>query len=179
MLIALTDRISRLFSLLMVICLAAMVTMVFGNVVLRYGFNSGITASEELSRWLFVWMTFLGAFVALRGRKHLGTNVLISRLPLPGRRVCFGLSRLLMLAVSCLIAKGGWQQTLINVETTSAVMQASTALLYVNAVVFGVLAAVVLLHDLWQLFTGQIPPAELAGVAESENMPHGLSDRGA
>jgi hypothetical protein len=43
-----------------------MVVMVFGNVVLRYAFNSGITVSEELSRWLFVWMTFMGAVVALK-----------------------------------------------------------------------------------------------------------------
>ena len=65
----------------MVACLAAMVVMVFGNVVLRYGFNSGITASEELSRWLFVWMTYLGAVVALRNRAHLGTDSVVSRLP--------------------------------------------------------------------------------------------------
>ena len=43
-----------------------MVVLVFGNVVLRYAANSGITVSEELSRWLFVWMTFLGAIVALK-----------------------------------------------------------------------------------------------------------------
>jgi TRAP-type C4-dicarboxylate transport system permease small subunit len=174
MITALTDRISRLFSLLMVACLAAMVVMVFGNVVLRYGFNSGITVSEELSRWLFVWMTFLGAFVALRTRSHLGTNALISRLSPLGRRVCFGMSRVLMLAVCWLIVKGGWQQTLINLETTSAVMQASTALLYVSAVVFGVLAAVVLLHELWRLLAGRTTAAELSGATESEDTPHGL-----
>ena len=39
-----------------VLALVAMVIMVFGNVVLRYGFNKGITVSEEVSRWLFVWM---------------------------------------------------------------------------------------------------------------------------
>ena len=178
MIVAITDRIAQLFSLLMVACLAAMVVMVFGNVVLRYGFNSGITVSEELSRWLFVWMTFLGAFVALRARKHLGTNALISRLPLLGRKICFGLSRALMLAVCVLVVKGGWQQTVINVETTSAVMQASTALLYVSGVVFGVLAAVVLLHELWRLLTGRITPIELSGVAESEDMPHGLPHQG-
>jgi TRAP-type transport system small permease protein len=174
MITALTDRISRLFSLLMVACLAAMVVMVFGNVVLRYGFNSGITVSEELSRWLFVWMTFLGAFVALRTHSHLGTNALISRLPPLGRKVCFGMSRMLMLAVCWLIVKGGWQQTVINLETTSAVMQASTALLYVSAVVFGVLAAVVLLHELWRLLTGRITAAELSGAPGAEDMPHGL-----
>jgi len=46
--------------------LAVMVVMVFGNVVLRYAFNSGIIVSEEVSRWLFLWVTFLGAIVALR-----------------------------------------------------------------------------------------------------------------
>lgn len=45
-----------------------MVVMVFGNVVLRYAFNSGIAISEEVSRWLFVWITFLGAIVAVRER---------------------------------------------------------------------------------------------------------------
>jgi hypothetical protein len=34
------------------VILALMVVLVFGNVVLRYGFNSGITVSEELSRYL-------------------------------------------------------------------------------------------------------------------------------
>ena len=46
---------------LIALCLAVMVVLVFGNVFLRYGFNSGITVSEELSRWLLVWLTFLGA----------------------------------------------------------------------------------------------------------------------
>jgi TRAP-type transport system small permease protein len=49
---------------LLALCLAGMVIAVFGNVVLRYGFNSGINASEELSRLLFVWMVFLGATLA-------------------------------------------------------------------------------------------------------------------
>ena len=40
---------------------AAMLAMVFGNVVLRYAFNSGITVSEELSRWAFVWMIWTAA----------------------------------------------------------------------------------------------------------------------
>ena len=51
-----------------------MVVLVFGNVVLRYGFNSGITVSEELSRWLLVWLTFLGAIVAVREHAHLGVD---------------------------------------------------------------------------------------------------------
>ncbi len=66
-----------------------MVVLVFGNVVLRYAFNSGITVSEELSRWLFVWLTFVGAVVALRDHAHLGMDSVVSRLPAWGKKVCF------------------------------------------------------------------------------------------
>ena len=66
-----------------------MVVLVFGNVVLRYVFNSGITISEELSRWLMVWLTFLGAIVALREHSHLGVDTLVRALPPAGKRICF------------------------------------------------------------------------------------------
>ena len=58
-------RYCQLLTLITVVCLFLMVIMVFGNVVMRYAFNSGITVSEELSRWLFLWLIFLGASVAV------------------------------------------------------------------------------------------------------------------
>lgn len=163
----------RLLSVLMVLSLAAMVVMVFGNVVLRYGFNSGLTLSEELSRWLFVWMTFLGAVVALNERAHLGTDSLIVRLPVAGQKLCLGASLLLMLFICWLIFKGSLDQTLINWESTSAVMETSMGYFYASGVVFAVLGAPVLLLNLWRLLTGQISDNELIGVRESEDMPHG------
>ena len=59
------DLYCRILKCTIAVCLAVMVVLVFGNVALRYIFNSGITMSEELSRWLLVWLTFLGAIVAL------------------------------------------------------------------------------------------------------------------
>ena len=81
------DRYCRLLEALMAILLAMMVVLVFGNVVLRYAANSGITVSEELSRWLFVWMTFLGAVVGLKEHAHLGTDMLVCRLGTRGKKV--------------------------------------------------------------------------------------------
>jgi TRAP-type C4-dicarboxylate transport system permease small subunit len=168
------DQVSRLFGLLMVVCLALMVAMVFGNVVLRYGFNSGITVSEELSRWLFVWMTFLGAVVAVRRHGHLGTDALISRLPLAGKKACFLAAHLLMLAMCGLMARGAWQQAVINYGTSSAVMEASMAWFYASGLVFAVLAALILLHELYKLLTGRIQESQLVAVTESDDMPHGV-----
>jgi len=46
----------RIINFIIVFCLASMMLMVFVNVVLRYGFNSGITFSEDVSRLFFVWL---------------------------------------------------------------------------------------------------------------------------
>jgi TRAP-type C4-dicarboxylate transport system permease small subunit len=166
----LIDQLCRVFQFLMVACLGLMVLMVFGNVVLRYGFNSGITVSEELSRWLFVWMTFLGAVVAMRNHAHLGTDTVVARLPLVGKKICFVLAHLLMLSMCWLMAQGGWQQTVINYGTSSAVMEASMAWFNVSGVVFAVLAGLVILLELWKFATGQVSDAELIGIRESEDV---------
>ena len=162
------DLLCRAFGLLMVLCLAAMVVMVFGNVVLRYGFNSGITMSEELSRWLFVWMIFLGAVVALRAHAHLGTDMLVSRLPVWGKKLCLAATHLLMLYLCWLMFSGGWQQTMINRDSTSAVMEVSMAWFYLSGVVFAVLAALVIGHEFFKLLTGQLDERELVAIIESE-----------
>ena len=171
----LIDHICTLFGFLMVACMGLMVLMVFGNVVLRYAFNSGITVSEELSRWLFVWMTFLGAIVAVRKHAHLGTDALVARLSRRGKKACFVAAHILMLFMCWLMFRGSWQQMVINYDTTSAVMQASMAWLYVSGVVFAVLAALIMAHELWELVTGGLDDGQLVGVVESEDRPHGNS----
>jgi TRAP-type transport system small permease protein len=62
---------------LMVVCLVGTVIMVFGDVVLRYGFDPGICMSEEVSRFLVLWLTFLGVIAALRNFDHLGVDSLL------------------------------------------------------------------------------------------------------
>ena len=169
----LINKYCRLLAWLMVLSLALMVVMVFGNVLMRYGFNSGITLSEELSRWLFVWMTFLGGVVALNERAHLGTDSLISRLPVLGRKICLALSLALMLYVCWLIYQGAWEQVKINWDSTSAVMETSMGYFYASGLVFAVLAAPVLLLQLWSLLSGGMSETELVGLRESEDVPHG------
>ena len=180
MLQTLIDRLCRVLSTIMVVFLALMVVMVFGNVVLRYGFNSGITVSEELSRWLFVWMTFLGALVALRSHAHLGTDTLVSRLPVAGKKICLGLTHVLMLYLCWLMLQGSWQQTVINYGTSSAVMEISMGYFYASGVFFSVFALLFILHELWKLLTGQLAESELVGVTESEDdVPHGTPEAAA
>ena len=162
----------RLLEALLAFALAAMVVMVFGNVVLRYAFNSGITVSEELSRWFFVWMTFLGAIVGLKEHGHLGTDMLVSRLGPAGKRACLVASQLLMVFVTAMFLKGSWVQTEINLGTEAPVTGAPMAVVYAAGVVFAASALVLLLRELWRALSGQMSEAELVMVQESEDLAH-------
>ena len=159
------------FTLLKILCallLAGMVVLVFGNVVLRYGFNSGITLSEEVSRWMFVWLTFLGSIIALRERGHLGVDALVRRLPLWGKKLCFILSHSLVIYAIVLFVMGTWEQTLINWDVVAPASGASVAVFYGVGLVFGVSTIPLLLADLWRVLSGRADEAELIAVRESE-----------
>ena len=171
MLQRLINHYCRLLSILMVAALAAMVVLVFTNVVLRYTANSGITVSEELSRWLFVWLTFLGGIVALNEGAHLGTDTLVSRLSVRGKKTCLVIGHLLMLFICWLLFKGSLDQVRINWDSTSAAMETSMAYFYGCGLVFAVSGAVILLNHLWRLVNNQLSEAELIGIRESEEEP--------
>ena len=164
------DAVCRLFGLLMVLSLGLMVLMVFGNVVLRYGFNMGITASEEISRLLFVWLTFLGAIVALREHGHLGVDMLVRRLPNMGKKICLVLSHLLMIYVTWLMLDGSWTQTLINIDVAAPATGFSMGLFYGVGVVFGISALAILLYNLYIVATGKATEADLVMVRDSEEL---------
>lgn len=162
------DYYFRFLKLVLVVLLSAMVVMVFGNVVLRYGFNSGISVSEELSRWAFVWLTFLGATVALRERQHLGLDSLIMALPRGGKRLCLIVSQALMLYVTWLLLSGSWTQMQINMDVPAPVSGLSSGVFYAAGVAFSASALPMIAYDLYRALADKLTDEELITVTESE-----------
>lgn len=149
--------------------LAIMVVLVFGNVVLRYGFNSGITVSEEISRWLFVWLTFLGSVAAMRDHGHLGSDLIVSRLPVVGKKLFFIVGHVLMLYINWLMFYGSWTQSKINLDVEAPVTGLPMAIFYAVGLIFSASASVLLLRDLYLVLTGQISETDLVAIKESED----------
>lgn len=162
----------HVLKLAMVIALALMVILVFGNVVLRYGFNRGITISEELSRMLFVWLAFVSAIVGLHEHAHLGVDSIVNKLPPVGRRACLILSQVLMLYATWLFLKGSWLQTWISIDVkaTAPVTGMSMGWFYGTGVFFSVCAGGVLLADLYRTLSGRLRDDQLVMVRESEEL---------
>jgi TRAP-type C4-dicarboxylate transport system permease small subunit len=161
-------RYCKVLEFVIAACLAAMVVLVFGNVVMRYAFNTGITVSEELSRWLFVWLTFMGAVVGLREHAHLGTDMLVGRLGPGGKKFCLVLAYALMLLMCWMLFRGSLEQTQINWDVTAPSSGASMAWFYSVGLVFSVSAALVLLADFYRLITGRAGEDDLVIVREEQ-----------
>ena len=152
------------------VVLAIMVVLVFGNVVLRYGFNSGIATSEEVSRYLFIWLTFLGAIIAVHEHEHLGVDTLVRVLPRGGKVFCVIISDLLMLLAVALLFWGSWKQTVINMATKSPVAELPLSIIYVAGLVASVLMFGLILRNLYKVLFVGVADEDLIQTVESEDL---------
>ena len=79
---------------------AVMTVVVFLQVVYRYFLTQPLYWSEELARYLFVWLSILGATLGLQKRGHFGLDLFYQMLPNKGRRF---LQRFIHLLMGCVI----------------------------------------------------------------------------
>lgn len=66
-----------IISIIVAVLLTAMSAIVFTNVIFRYFLSMGIFWYEELSRFLFIWIVFLGAVLAYIKGDHLALDVVL------------------------------------------------------------------------------------------------------
>ena len=167
----LADGLTRALEIAMVLCMLVMLVMVFGNVMLRLFFNTGIDLSEEVPRFAFVWLTFLGAIVGMRKRAHLGVDLMVQIMPLAGRRVCWGLSQAIMLLCCVYIVYGTWLQHDIIKGNASPVAQISMLWVFGVSYISGTAIGLICLSNLVRLAMGRVEDSELCDVMEE-----GMSD---
>jgi TRAP-type transport system small permease protein len=143
-------RPQRLAYLAGALCLAVMALAVFVNVILRYGFGSGVAGSEELSRLLFVWMVFICATAAYPAGEHMAFTSLL--LPLEHKpKALKAMARLihaLVVLAAGLVAWGAWQQVVVGMAGRSTVMGYPLALLPLPALLCACAIAVMALINL-------------------------------
>jgi TRAP-type C4-dicarboxylate transport system permease small subunit len=134
--------ITHSIDILMASILLFMVTMVFTNVVLRYGFSSGLRPSVELSRLGLVWVVMLGAVVVLRRNEHLAVAEFSERLMPKAvpflRRIIW-----LIILVSCgMLFLGSFNQMMANWRDISQVTGLPSAVFYLAGALSGGLMSI-------------------------------------
>ena len=155
------DVLVRLIEWMLVGMFGIMAVLVFGNVVLRYGFNSGIVFSEEVSRFMFMWLTLIGALIVMKDHGHLGMSSVVSRFGERGQRICRFLADSMTLACCLLLAHGTWKQVIIGMDDHAPVTGIPMGYIQSALLISSVGMALVLAYGLWRLVTGRMKKEEL------------------
>jgi C4-dicarboxylate transporter DctQ subunit len=114
-----------------VIALAAGIVLVtFTQVILRYVFNAAFFGAEELARFMFTWLIFLGATVALDRGMHFSVDTLVAKLPTLLKRLTFVAAQGFVLMVLGVLVVKGIQLTRLNWSQLSPAMQVPISISY-------------------------------------------------
>ena len=105
----------KLETMIATVLLAIIVFLVFIAGVMRW-FGQPLVWSVDLAQLLFVWVSFLGADMALRKRAHIGIDYLVKRLPLRARVILDVALAAVCLAFLGIMAVMGYRLTMLNLE---------------------------------------------------------------
>lgn len=153
----LLDAVFRIHGWFMVACLVVMVVLLFGNVTMRYLFNSGINISDEISRLAFVWLIFIGAVLAMRHGAHMGVTMLVDRFGPRARRAAHIFCQALILIVMVMLTIGSWRQAGIAMGTRLPVTGLPAAVFDAACLYAAVVIALMALVDIVRVLAGAEP----------------------
>lgn len=129
------------------IFMVVMSVTTFANVVARYFFNSPIQWAEELARYSFIWVVFLGAVVCTKRKRHITIDVLVTLIPARAAAWIHVIADLCTLGIAVVIAFYGWKLTQAATQIT-ATLKVPHSVIYI---VVPVSAALVFVHTLGDL----------------------------
>lgn len=97
----------RLMESFLGVLMVGLVCLVFTSIVLRTTIGYSLMWAEEIARYSFIWVVYIGASVALIKKQHLRVDFVTSRLPAKLRNgVEFGVDILLLLFLVLLLVQG-------------------------------------------------------------------------
>ena len=133
------------------VAVLALVALVFLNVVLRYTIGSGFNFAEEISRIIFVWITFIGAASAFRYQEHLGYDTFINKLPPPFLKIARSVVSMTILLMLFIIVYGAFKLGYLGIDTSSPATGIPLLIFYVPVILMSVS---MIFMELRRLLTG-------------------------
>lgn len=139
----------------LVTILAVLVAVVLANVIGRYLLGAGITWADEMARFLFVWLTFLGAVVGLARGAHIGMDMLVTTLPTVPARAMRLLALGLMMVFLAVWAWYALELVLRSMTFRTPALGVPRGYVYSVAPLAAILMLLVCLHQIWRVLRGQ------------------------
>ena len=157
-----SEKFIRLLEGIMVLMMLGMLILVGLNVFLRIGANSGIDFAEEIPRFMFIWLTFCGAVVAMKQNTHINVNMFVHMVKRPMQKLFYGITQLLVLICGVYITYGTVMLHDIIYQNASPVLQISTLWVYGVTYIAGPAFTLIAFANLARLAMGRVTDKELA-----------------
>ena len=121
------EKIMRWGVMVLLVC---MVLIVFSNVVSRYYLHASLAWSEEVARFMLVWLVFMGSFLAYIHDEHLGLDILVTKFPPLLRKIVGVCTNLLIIFALYAILEGGYLMMLANFDWLSSAAEIPQGYVY-------------------------------------------------
>lgn len=124
------ERINKAITWGIILMFGVMAVVIIAQVIYRFVLKASLSWSEELARYLMVWITFLGAGVAVRTKGLIAVEAIVNLLPPAVKKIVYYLVTLLSIGLIVIMICFGAKMTGFVVNQLSAAMQISMAWAY-------------------------------------------------
>jgi TRAP-type C4-dicarboxylate transport system permease small subunit len=147
------DKVFMTIEYIMGIMIGLMIAFVFLNVILRTCFNSGLVWSEELSRYLFIFVTYIGAIGAMRDNTHLGMDTVVKHVPKVAMKPVYVLCQLMIIAIMGVLTQGSYKMSIQNIHAKAAATGIPLWIIYGIGVVTAVCISIICITNIFKALT--------------------------
>lgn len=144
--------IEQFIKIIIALCIAGMTILIFTNVILRYVFHTGITWAEEMSRFMFIWMVFLGSILVLKEGTHIGMDILVRKVPENISKLLLFIGNCIILVIAFIVLNGSWEMTLDSISSKAPATGISLAFMYFVGIIMSVGMIVIAFVNLIKIF---------------------------
>ena len=152
------DYLAKALRWLLVLEMVGLVICVSTQVFSRYVLGASVPWTEELARYVLVYLTFTGTALAAHENSHIRVDFVVEALPRALRRPLYLLSDLLMCVAAAILLYYGWRFAYLAKNTVSPAIDQSMAWVYAAMPCAGLL---MLVYGLRRLFERSAPPKEI------------------
>lgn len=150
--VSIINTITRLF---LIAIMGVMIVAVFLQVLFRFFLDQPLAWTEELARYLLVWMTFLGSAYAMSVKAHIGTEYIQKFLSPTINKIVLSLAALLSILFFLVMIHQGYLLAMRSMTQTSPGLLLPMGYVYMVIPISGVLLIINVLHVTWKDITGK------------------------
>jgi len=150
--ISFINSITRYF---VIAIMGLMIVAVFLQVLFRFFLDQPLAWTEELARYLLVWLTFLGSAYAMSIKAHIGTEYIQKFLSPLWNKIVLSVAALLTITFFVVMIHQGYLLSMRSMTQTSPSLLVPMGYVYMVIPISGILLIMNVLHVTWKDITGK------------------------